>query len=277
MAEQVTPVAQFVPPPVIPQTKRVELSVIAPTYNESENLETLVAQVGKALRGINYEIIICDDDSPDKTWARAEEIARYDSHVRVIRRIKDRGLARAVVDGFSQARGEAVACIDADLQHDPAILPRMLAALQGGAQLVVASRYVDGGGTSNWNWRRRFTSWVAARMAGGLLGVELHDPMSGYFLLRRDDFLQVGEKLNPDGFKILLEIAARMQPSQVCEVPYTFRLRQAGASKLSSAVVIAYVCQLCRLYLAGHTFRRPEAMPAVRTAVRAESGRREAA
>jgi len=237
--------------------KCVQLSVIAPTYNERENLEALVAEVGRALEGIEYEILVCDDDSPDRTWAYAEEISRVNPRVRVLRRIQLRGLARAVVDGFTAAKGDAVACIDADLQHDPAILPQMLESLRQGAQLVIGSRYVNGGGIANWNWRRRFTSWVAGKMASCTLGVSLHDPMSGYFMLRRNDFLRIAGQLNVDGFKILLEIAARLQPSRVAEVPYTFRTRRAGQSKLSPAVVVAYVMQLGRLYQAGHTFRQP--------------------
>lgn len=244
----------FNPQSLAPECARVQLSVIAPTYNEADNVETLITEIGQALRGVEYEILICDDDSPDRTWARAEEIGKRDPHVRVLRRTKDRGLAPAVVEGFTEARGEAVACIDADLQHDPAILPRMLAALQEGSQLVLASRYVAGGGTANWNWRRRFTSWGAAKLAEWLLGVKLRDPMSGYFLLKRADFMQVRQQLNPAGFKVLLEIAAALQPTRVCEVPYTFRLRRAGKSKLSTRVIFAYVGQLCRLYLAGRTF-----------------------
>jgi dolichol-phosphate mannosyltransferase len=254
---------------------RIELSVIAPTYNEAQNLEALVAEVGSALRGIEYEMIVCDDDSPDRTWALAEEIGKTNPRVRALRRMRDRGLARAVVDGFSVARGEAVACIDADLQHDPAILPQMLEALRQGAQLVVASRYVAGGGTANWNWRRRFTSWVAAKMADWTLGVPLHDPMSGYFLLRREDFLPIREKLNPDGFKILLEIAAHLKPERLCEVPYRFRLRRAGSSKLSPRVVLEYLVQLGRLYVAGHTFRRAEGGPTPKAV--AEASRRRTA
>ena len=253
------------------EPKPLELSVIAPTYNEAGNLEALVAEVGSALRGVEYEILICDDDSPDGTWARAEEIGRRNPRVRVLRRTKNRGLARAVVDGFTHARGQAVACIDADLQHDPAILPQMLNALRDGAQLVVGSRYVAGGGTANWNWRRRFTSWVASRMADFSLGVPLRDPMSGYFLLRRADFLPLRGNLNPDGFKILLEIAAQLQPARVCEVPYTFRLRYAGKSKLSSRVIFAYLVQLFRLYSAGRTFQRPESAAAPKGV--AEAGR----
>ena len=255
------------------EQKPVELSVIAPTYNEAANLEALIAEVGDALRGIEYEILICDDDSPDGTWARAEEIGRRDPRVRVLRRTKDRGLARAVVDGFTHARGKAVACIDADLQHDPAILPKMLQALRDGAQMVVGSRYVAGGGTANWNWRRRFTSWVASRMADFSLGIPLHDPMSGYFLLRREDFLPLRGRLNPDGFKILLEIAAHLPPARVCEVPYTFRCRRAGKSKLSSRVVFAYIFQLFRLYQAGHTFQLAESEAAPEGAAEASRHR----
>jgi dolichol-phosphate mannosyltransferase len=254
MGQEINIVTQFSKPGLMP----VELSVIAPTYNEAENLEPLIDEIGQALRGIEYEILICDDDSPDRTWARAEQIGRTNPRVRVIRRTKDRGLARAVVEGFASARGQAVACIDADLQHDPAILPKMLRQLRKGAQLVVASRYVAGGGTANWNWRRRFTSWVAGRLAEVTLGVKLHDPMSGYFLLWSSDFQDVRQSLNPDGFKILLEIAAHLRPAQVREVPYTFRLRQAGESKLSSRVVFAYILQLWRLYVAGCTFRASE-------------------
>jgi dolichol-phosphate mannosyltransferase len=273
MADEPKPVAMQAS---TPGHQPMRLSVIAPTYNEADNLDALIAEVGSALRGIEYEILICDDDSPDKTWARAEEIGRVNPRVRVLRRTKNRGLARAVVDGFNAAHGEAVACIDADLQHDPAILPKMLEALQGGDQLVVASRYVEGGGTANWNWRRRFVSWSAAKMAEWLLGVKLLDPMSGYFLFRRADFLQVRQKLNPGGFKILLEVAAHLRPAAVREVPYTFRLRRAGKSKLSTEVVLAYVRQLFRLYFAGHTFHRlPASVPPHEAA--AEATRRRSA
>ncbi len=252
---------------VSPHLELVQLSVIAPTYNESENVVPLIMELQSVLRGIRYEIVICDDNSPDRTWARAEEISKGDPRVRVLRRTRDRGLARAVVDGFSLAQGKAVACIDADLQHDPAILPKMLQTLEEGADLVVGSRYVAGGGTANWNWRRRFTSWSATKMAEWLLGVKLRDPMSGYFLLRREDFLRVRQVLNPNGFKILLEVAARLKPSRVREIPYTFRLRAAGKSKLSSRVIFAYLGQLWRLYRASHALPRPDLEPVPSEAV----------
>src|SRR6266853_3337404 len=153
----------------------MKLSVISLAYNESENIGILVAELEKSLNGTDYEILISDDDSPDLTWARVEEISRLNPRVRVLRRTSNRGLGPSVVDGFSLARGEAVACIDADLQHDPSILPKMLEELERGADLVVGTRYMPGGGTTNWNAMRRFISWTATRATKLLLGVRLQD------------------------------------------------------------------------------------------------------
>lgn len=144
-------------------------------------------------------------------------------------------------------RGEIVACIDADLQHDPHILPRMLQAIDEGADLVVGSRYVQGGGTGEWSRLRWLSSWEATMLARILLHVDLKDPMSGFFLLRRSDFMRVRDRLNASGFKILLEIVARQQPKRVVEVPYTFRSRQLGKSKFSGLVAMKYVRQLSNL------------------------------
>jgi dolichol-phosphate mannosyltransferase len=152
-----------------------------------------------------------------------------------------------VVDGFTSATGEAVACIDADLQHDPALLPPMLKELVDGSSLVVATRYMPGGGTANWGAIRRLGSWGCTKLAQWLLGVKLRDPMSGYFMMRREDFLKIRDRLNVRGFKILLEIAAHMQPSRLAEVPYTFGPRARGESKLSKGIVFAYLSQLWRL------------------------------
>lgn len=226
----------------------VKLTVVAPTYNERDNIGPLVQALQRSLDTINYEILISDDDSPDLTWARAQEIGAIDARVRVLRRTSNRGLSAAVIDAFSAAQGEIVACIDADLQHDPAILPRMLRALDDGAGLVIGSRYVSGGGTANWRWYRRFASSTATMLAKWLLSLTLHDPMSGYFMLRRADFLRVRPQLKSSGFKILLEIAARLRPEHICEVPYTFGPRRVGNSKLSSKVMLAYIGQLWRLY-----------------------------
>jgi dolichol-phosphate mannosyltransferase len=226
----------------------MKLSIISPTYNESENVGLLVAEIEKSLNGADYEILISDDDSPDLTWARVEEIGRRNPRVRVLRRTSNRGLGPSVVDGFSAATGEFVACIDADLQHDPKVLPRMLTEVSAGSTLVVATRYMPGGGTANWNAIRRLGSWGCTKLAQWMLGVELRDPMSGYFMMRRDDFMKIRDRLNVRGFKILLEIAAHMQPCHLREVPYTFGPRARGESKLTNKIIFAYLLQLWRLY-----------------------------
>src|SRR5215467_4878820 len=230
----------------------MKLSVIVPTYNEVDNVEPLVSALEASLRAIDFEVIICDDDSPDRTWARAEQIGYQNSRVRVLRRTCNRGLGHAVAEGFNAASGEVVACIDADLQHDPAILPEMLSQLRIGCDLVVGSRYVSGGRSANWNFLRRFGSWVATELCRGLLKIDLHDPMSGYFMLRREEFVRVRSHLNPDGFKILLEIAAHIRPRRLAEVPYVFRGRERGKSKLSGKVELAYLHQLWRLFILEH-------------------------
>ena len=225
----------------------MRLSVISPTLNEAENVPRLVEQLEQALGDIDYEILIVDDDSADLTWSVAHEISLTNPRVRALRRIQNPGLGLAVIDGFSAADGDVLACIDADLQHDPAILPKMLEGLQTGADVVVGSRHIRGGSTGKWTRWRRLESWVATKTAQLLLGVTLKDPMSGYFLVRREDFSKVKEQLNGNGFKILLELLTTLQTSGVKEVPYTFQPRTHGESKLSNKVILLYVQQLWRL------------------------------
>jgi dolichol-phosphate mannosyltransferase len=225
----------------------MKLTVVSPTLNESENVPRLIRELERVLSGLDYEIIIVDDDSPDRTWEVAQEIARQDSRVEVIRRQGSRSLGWSVIDGFTAAQGDVLACMDADLQHDPAILPRMLEELNRGCDLVVGSRYAPGGGIGQWGHVRRFESWLATKLAQWVIGIQIYDPMSGYFLLRRADFLHVRESLNGQGFKILLEIAANLTSARICEIPYTFRNRLAGKTKLSRRVVFAYISQLWRL------------------------------
>lgn len=225
----------------------MKISVITPTFNERDNLAPLIEEISRDLAGTSFEIIIADDDSPDRTWEHAQEIANADPRVRVIRRTSQRGLGASVIDGFAAARGELVACIDADLQHDPSALPHMLQAVDSGADVAIGSRYVGGGSTGNWNFARRMISRLATRMAQGFLGIQLSDPMSGYFVMRRADFLKVQPALDGRGFKILLEILAELRPRTIAEVPYTFRIRHSGNSKLTSAIVFQFVAQLWRI------------------------------
>ncbi len=225
----------------------MKLSVVSPTLNEAANVPLLVEQLECALGNIDYEILIVDDNSPDLTWSIAQEISSKNPRVKSIRRMDNPGLGMAVIEGFSEATGDVLACIDADLQHDPGILPRMLEALQTGADVVVGSRHVDGGSTGRWTLLRRLESWAAGSAAQFLLGFKLKDPMSGFFLVWREDFHEVKAHLDGNGFKILLEIVARLHRSNIKEVPYTFRPRIAGKSKLSSKVALQYVRQLWRL------------------------------
>lgn len=225
----------------------MRISVVSPTYNEAANIARLVSEVTAALEGFEFEIVVADDDSPDRTWEEADRIAQTNPRVRVIRRRNNRGLSPAVIDGFLAATGDFVACIDADLQHDPKILRQMVAALASGSDVVVGSRYVYGGGTGEWHPFRRFESWVATKLAQLFLGVTLRDPMSGYFILRSEDFRRICHQLDARGFKILLEIVSRLAPSNLREIPYTFRPRVAGESKLSSKVILQYFGQLWRL------------------------------
>lgn len=225
----------------------MRLSVISPTLNEAECVPLLVEELERALGDINHEILIVDDNSPDGTWSIAQNISLTNPQVRSLRRMQNPGLGAAVIDGFSAAKGDVLACIDADLQHDPLILTRMLEELQDGADIVVGSRHAEGGSTGEWGHLRRVQSWIANKLAQLLLGVRLKDPMSGYFLVRRKDFYEIREQLNGKGFKILLEILWNLNARKIKEVPYTFRPRTRGQSKLSGRIILQFIHQLWRL------------------------------
>jgi dolichol-phosphate mannosyltransferase len=225
----------------------MKLSVISPTLNEAENVPRLVEELGLALQGVDYEILIVDDNSSDQTWSVAQSIGATNPRVRTLRRMQNPGLGLAVIEGFSEAEGDVIACIDADLQHDPSILSKMLEEFDNGADVVIGSRHVSGGSTGDWDRMRRLQSWLATRIAQFLLGIRLKDPMSGYFLVSRKDFDRVKKDLNGGGFKILLEILANLRAVQVMEVPYVFRSRTKGESKLSNKVIFQYFQQVWRL------------------------------
>ncbi len=229
------------------RSANMQLSIVTPTFNEAGNVPALISELEAALRGLEHEIIVADDNSPDGTADVVERMRQNTPCVRLLRRTAPRSLSGAVIDGFGLAEGEMVACIDADMQHDPRLLPAMLDEMARGADLVVGSRYISGGGTSDWSILRRLASWVATKLEDQLLGVPLSDPMSGYFMLRRADFLCIRDRLNPQGFKILLEIVAHSHPQHIRELPYIFRARRNGVSKLSNRVVVAYLRQLSRL------------------------------
>lgn len=220
----------------------VRLSVILPTYKERGNVEVLVARLDKALSGIAWEAIFVDDDSPDGTAEAAKTLAQKDPRVRCLKRVGRRGLAGACIEGILSSSAPYVAVMDADLQHDETILPKMLARLESDeADLVVGSRYVDGGSASSFDQKRGFISRFATHLTKSVLGTPVSDPMSGFFAMRRDRFDEVAGNLTPVGFKILLDIVTAAGHLRVAEEAYTFGTRQEGESKFNVQVGLEFL------------------------------------
>ena len=215
------------------------LSVVVPTYNEAGSVTALAERLHAALARREWELVIVDDGSPDGTADLAAALAPR-IPVNVMRRAGKAGLASAVVAGFAAARGDVLVVMDADLSHAPEVVPALVAAIDGGADLAVGSRYVRGGGVMDWPLKRRLVSRVACFM-GNLL-VPVRDATSGFFALRRS--VIDGVTLNPIGFKIGFEVIARGRYTTVVEVPYTFRDRELGASKFGRREIMQYLVQL---------------------------------
>lgn len=220
-----------------------QLCVVVPTFNERDNVPKLFAKLDAALSGIAWEVIFVDDNSPDGTWNVVRALAQTDPRVRCLRRIGRRGLSGACIEGILASSAPFVAVMDADLQHDEAQLPKMLALLEAGnAELVVGSRYVSGGDTGSFGSTRLGGSVLATNIAKKLLHVEIADPMSGFFMIRRDRFEQIAPSLSVQGFKILLDIVASADGKlRIVEVPFSFGAREHGESKLDSMVVLDFL------------------------------------
>jgi dolichol-phosphate mannosyltransferase len=222
------------------------LSVIVPTFNEEANIAEVVRRLGEALADIAWEVIFVDDDSPDGTAALVRRLSREDSRVRVVHRVNRRGLSTACVEGMLASSAPFLAVMDADLQHDERILPDMLdAVMQEGLDLAVGSRYVEGGSMGDWSRDRQAVSRIATGLSRLVLKADLRDPMSGFFLMRRELLEEVVYDLSAIGFKILVDIfASAKRPLHFREIPYRFRARQAGESKLDGVVAWEYVTML---------------------------------
>ncbi len=220
-----------------------QLSIVLPTFKERDNVRELVRRLDAALKGIAWEAIFVDDNSPDGTAAEAKAVAVHDPRVRCIRRVGRRGLAGACIEGMLASAAPYVAVMDADLQHDENALVQMLATLQDDrADLVAASRYIAGGSADSFSKSRGAISGLATRMVRRFLDVPLSDPMSGFFMMRRDRFDAIAPQLSPAGFKILLDVVATAGPSlRVAEQSYVFGKREQGESKFNIQIGLEFI------------------------------------
>lgn len=232
----------------------LKLSLVLPTYNEGKNIQKIIIILSDLLNLVlpnNYELIVVDDNSPDRTWELAQAMTAEYPHLKVINRTEEKGLSTAVIRGWQIAKGEVLGVIDADLQHPPEILVKLLEQMTQGADLAVASRHVEGGGVSDWSIMRRFLSRGAQVLGLVLLPHvlgRLSDPMSGYFMVRREAI--AGYALSPVGYKILIEVVARGKIGSIAEVGYVFQERNAGESKVTWKQYVEYLQHLLKLRLA---------------------------
>lgn len=222
------------------------LSVVVPTFNERDNVEALVRGLAAALPGQSWEVIFVDDDSPDGTAELVRSLAREKPEVRCVHRLGRRGLSSAVIEGILASSSPYVAVIDGDLQHDERLLPAMLDLLdQDAADVVVGSRYIAGAGVGKWNRRRVAMSRLATWLSRLVLPTPLSDPMSGFFMIRRPAFESVMRQLSGTGYKILLDVlSSGAGHLRWRELPYEFRERRAGISKVDSVVLWEYLLLL---------------------------------
>lgn len=235
-------------------SRKIKLSLVIPTYNERENIPTIVHKLTQLLNDVipnAYELIVVDDNSPDLTWEVAQKIKPEYPQLQVMLREKERGLSTAVIRGWQIAGGEILGVIDADLQHPPETILKLLAEMERGADLAVASRHIEEGGVSEWNIIRRLLS-RGAQVLGliilpGVVG-RVSDPMSGYFMVRRE--VLAGKTLNPKGYKILIEVLGRGNIRCLGEVGYVFQERLEGKSKVAWKQYIEYLQHLLTLRLA---------------------------
>lgn len=232
------------------------LTMVVPTYNERDRLEELVAAVFAAAdaHGLALELVVVDDNSPDGTGQLADTLAeRY--RMRVVHRAGKLGLGTAVVAGFQVASGSAVGVMDADFSHPPSLVPVLYAAFRAtGAEVAVASRYVPGGSTPDWPFKRRLLSRTACLLARGLSPIR--DAASGFFIIKRS--IAEGTTIKAGGFKICLELIVRGGVHKLVELPYRFDDRELGQSKMSMREAAGYLVQLRDLYLERLTGRRRE-------------------
>lgn len=221
------------------------VSVVVPTFNEARNVELILEGLAKALAGRSWELVVVDDDSPDGTADEVRRLAASHANLRCIQRVQERGLCSAVQWGVQAAHGETIVVMDGDFQHDPAVIPAMLAKLDEGADIVPASRFLDrssAGGLSS-NFRQRL-SQHGNRLINLFLGTRLSDPLTGFFATRRRFFLRSIPHMQADGFKILFDLLYHNRNARVVELAFAFRARQHGQSKLQPYVLWLLACDI---------------------------------
>lgn len=226
-----------------------KFALVIPTLNEAENLPVLLDRVRDAMShsDLNYEVLVVDDDSQDGTAEIVGKFSEIDSRIRLLVRRGQRGLAGAVIYGWQHTDADLLGVIDADLQHPPELLPSLIAGIRDGHDIAIASRYANGNGTAGWNAARQAVSRLGTLVSMPLQrrGVRVKDPLSGYFVVRRECI--EGLQLQPAGFKILLEILVRGRLKSAIEIPFQFGLRYAGKSKADVKVAFDYFALLSKL------------------------------
>ena len=237
--------AAQVQPPKVANTPPI-LTIVVPTLNERDNIKPLIALLDAALPNVDWEVMFVDDDSTDDTARRIRALALVDPRVRCIQRIGRRGLSTACIEGVLACSAPYIAVMDADLQHDEALLPRMLDILRKeNVDLIIGSRYAAGGGLGDWTGDRASISRLGTKLARLICKQDISDPLSGFFMCRRDVFESAVRRMSGQGFKILLDLlASSSRPLRVCELPFEFRTRRHGESKLDTLVVWEYFALL---------------------------------
>jgi len=225
-----------------------DLSVIIPTFNEEENILTIIAEVDAVLRknNINGEILVVDDNSRDRTIALVRELHTKKENVNILVRMEDHGLSQSVADGFSHASSDIFVVIDADLSHPPALIPQMYNEIRAGNDVVIGSRYMEGGGIRKWPLKRRLIS-IGATFLGRLLFPDITDPVSGFFAIRKEVIAHA--PLKPKGYKILLEVLGKGTWENDKEIPFEFVDREVGSSKLKVKTITEYAGQVVDITL----------------------------
>jgi dolichol-phosphate mannosyltransferase len=238
--------APLEPPIALTQRRGAELSIVVPTFNERGNIVELLTRVTQVLGNGAWEIVFVDDDSPDGTADLVRELAQRNSRIRCLQRIGRRGLSSACIEGMLSSSAPYLAVIDGDLQHDEQLLPRMLEILKNeDVDIVVGSRYAPGGDIGEWDAKRARISRIGTRLSRVLVPADLSDPMSGFFMVRRAALQAAARDLSAIGFKILADLfASSPKPLRFRELPYRFRNRHAGESKLDSLTAWDYLMLL---------------------------------